>query len=612
MNLATLRVEGKEESLNLLCTQLGIIVNTTWKKGDPKRCGGVFASSGLNATICDAKNPSEMFNAIRGFLDECKEKDVAFSKIDLSAELSIGVTVGDTEQFISILALTACGKKPSEAPTQNIAPTPTHTPIPAPALPPEPHFVPKHTPAEVVQKSIGQQGTDWPDLNRPMEPLEQFPLESLKIVGYLNQNKVGYAVVRAPDTKLYRVKAGNYLGMNFGLIQEVNNTEVKVKELVQDNSGNWTERNTSLQFLEASSGSQTSKNTATAPSAATEIPVERNYEPVQVFYATDRKASGSNEPSKYYGARRSDVTYGKCIVSIPSNHKTGELESPSIIHLEFSEDPKKHIVLLKIIKQNKKSYFKEIGNTIRVSRQKNAFIFIHGYNVTFEDAARRTAQIASDLNFDGAPVFYSWPSLGSKFGYPADENSIDWTQSHLVTFINDFVSKTDARNIFFIAHSMGSRALTKALISVVRRNPEFRNRFKEVILAAPDIDADTFKTQIAPALIASSKGITLYESSTDTALNLSEKVNGNYPRAGDAKSGLVLVKGIETIDATNIDTSFNNHPLEWLSSIGHTYYASRSVMEDIFYLIEENKRPDQRFGLTHIDSGPVRYWTFKK
>ena len=105
-------------------------------------------------------------------------------------------------------------------------------------------------PRKPEARSPGHRGANEPDFDRPKEALEEFPLESLKMVGYLYQNKVGYAVVRAPDGKLHRVKAGNYIGMNFGLIQEVGDTEVKVKEIVQDSSGDWSERLSSLQLAE--------------------------------------------------------------------------------------------------------------------------------------------------------------------------------------------------------------------------------------------------------------------------------------------------------------------------------------------------------------------------
>lgn len=93
-------------------------------------------------------------------------------------------------------------------------------------------------------------GKNQPDMDRPKEALEEFPLEGLKMVGYLYQNKVGYAVIRAPDGKLHRVKAGNHVGVNFGLIKEVNDTGVIIKEMVQESTGDWTERSSSLQLLE--------------------------------------------------------------------------------------------------------------------------------------------------------------------------------------------------------------------------------------------------------------------------------------------------------------------------------------------------------------------------
>jgi len=93
-------------------------------------------------------------------------------------------------------------------------------------------------------------GINQPDMDRPKEALEEFPLENLKMVGYLYRNKVGYAVIRSTDGKLHRVKAGNYVGMNFGLIKEVTDTGIIIKEMVQDSAGDWTERVSNLQLLE--------------------------------------------------------------------------------------------------------------------------------------------------------------------------------------------------------------------------------------------------------------------------------------------------------------------------------------------------------------------------
>ena len=93
-------------------------------------------------------------------------------------------------------------------------------------------------------------GANAPDTTRPKEPLEAYPLESLKMVGTLAQKGVNYALVRA-DASVYRVKAGNYLGQNFGVITGITDNQINLKELVQDASGDWAERKVALQMLEA-------------------------------------------------------------------------------------------------------------------------------------------------------------------------------------------------------------------------------------------------------------------------------------------------------------------------------------------------------------------------
>jgi type IV pilus assembly protein PilP len=101
-------------------------------------------------------------------------------------------------------------------------------------------------------RSSNVAGANQPDLDRPKEALEEFPLESLKMIGYLfdEKKKVGHAIIRAPDNKQYRVRAGNYLGMNFGLIKSVAETEITLKEMIQDSSGDWSERISTLQLIQ--------------------------------------------------------------------------------------------------------------------------------------------------------------------------------------------------------------------------------------------------------------------------------------------------------------------------------------------------------------------------
>ena len=107
MNLATLRAEGEDDALAHLCKALGLSLDSTWKKGEPKRRGGVHPLSGFVATIADSANSGEMVRSIRQFLAECKARGVAFAGANLSSELSVGVTVGDSVQFVAFVDLTA-------------------------------------------------------------------------------------------------------------------------------------------------------------------------------------------------------------------------------------------------------------------------------------------------------------------------------------------------------------------------------------------------------------------------------------------------------------------------------------------------------------------------
>jgi type IV pilus assembly protein PilP len=95
-----------------------------------------------------------------------------------------------------------------------------------------------------------------PDLARRKEPLESYPLESLNMVGTLEKGRTMYALVRTPDKDLYQVRQGNYLGQNYGVILGVTDGEVRLKELVQDGAGDWTERSSTLQLIQAEAKTQ--------------------------------------------------------------------------------------------------------------------------------------------------------------------------------------------------------------------------------------------------------------------------------------------------------------------------------------------------------------------
>jgi type IV pilus assembly protein PilP len=103
--------------------------------------------------------------------------------------------------------------------------------------------------SQAAGAGAGAGGGVQPDLNRPKEPLESFSLEAIQMVGTLSQGKDMFALVRA-GANLFRVKKGNYMGQNFGVITGIDEGQINLKEVVQDAGGDWVERSTTVQMSE--------------------------------------------------------------------------------------------------------------------------------------------------------------------------------------------------------------------------------------------------------------------------------------------------------------------------------------------------------------------------
>ncbi len=307
------------------------------------------------------------------------------------------------------------------------------------------------------------------------------------------------------------------------------------------------------------------------------------------------------KPDVEYGNDRGQLEMGTCQVSIPKSHTTGELESPSILRLEVREDVNKHVILQQTRRDRDDQFFDKLRQSVQTAQRPEVFVFVHGYNVTFDDAARRTAQIAHDVDFSGAPMFFSWPSQGGLLQYTVDETNIEWAVPHLKQFLLDVVQESGAKSVSLVAHSMGSRGLSRALYELSLEMREQKSLFNQVILAAPDVDAEVFRRDLAPALIRSSERVTLYASSNDQALAASKKVHG-YARAGDSGSGLVVLPGIDTIDVSTIKTSL----------LGHSYYGSSNpILKDLQLLMLRALPADQRLWLRAVPHDGLTYWVFQ-
>ncbi len=330
--------------------------------------------------------------------------------------------------------------------------------------------------------------------------------------------------------------------------------------------------------------------------------VEKKEVLVSVFYATDRQRvnnqyTGNPDESSH------PIKFGVCTVSIPPTHHPGDLERPTFWKLEFKENPAKHIVIRSVAEIGEAQTFEAMNSHFEAlgTERKRLLVFVHGFNVDFAEATLRTAQLHYDLNFPGVSMFYSWPSEGSTLGYVADEQDVKWSTFNMKSFF-DTIDAKGFDDVYVVAHSMGNRGVTEALIDC--RNAGRATNVKELILASPDIDARVFKRDIAPSLSRLIPNVTLYASSSDLALTSSRQL-ANGPRAGEIIDGRPTIEGLDNlavIDTSTIKTDF----------IGHSDYAEEnSVISDIRYLIAKGEKPPRpNLKEIRINSAGSRYWEF--
>lgn len=314
-----------------------------------------------------------------------------------------------------------------------------------------------------------------------------------------------------------------------------------------------------------------------------------------VWFGTNRAL---DRRGNFVGERGSEVRYGRCQVFIPLNRQMGTLGSSWLKRLFRGDDRIKlaHKVLLRA-----DNFWAEISEATRSSGEPSgdALVYLHGYCVKFEEAARRTAQLKADLGFEGPTAFFSWPSLGSLFAYPADEAAIEASEPAIRQFLVDFANRSGAKAVHIIAHSMGNRGLLRAMDAITRGAAEVSNiRFGQIILAAPDVDRDVF-TSLASAYVALAKRSTLYVSENDRAINISANLH-RFSRVGIAPP-ITVVVGIDTINVSEIN----------LGLLGHSYVAEvRTVLTDIYYLLSANIPPEKRHGLREAGEPSNRHWIF--
>jgi esterase/lipase superfamily enzyme len=328
---------------------------------------------------------------------------------------------------------------------------------------------------------------------------------------------------------------------------------------------------------------------------------------VRVFYGTNRAVTGDPKPARYYGGVRGELQYGYLDVTIPQAHQEAELETQSrwsVLTLGVADLRRRFVLLDKVMPLSGSDFITALRAQIRSAPSRDVFIFVHGFNVTFEDAARRTAQLAYDLDFDGTPLMYSWPSQGSTTAYTVDEAAVQISGRKMADFLEQVATQSGAQRIHLIAHSMGNRALIEALQTfLAKRAPSDRkNLFGQVVFTAPDVDRDYFVDAIE-SLRDSAARVTLYASDKDVALRTSQLIHG-APRAGTAGASIITLPGLDTIDMSEVAAD----------RLGHSYFAANAgAIFDLFRLLWRGDPPPQRCGMSAQHAGaarPLDVWLF--
>jgi esterase/lipase superfamily enzyme len=322
-----------------------------------------------------------------------------------------------------------------------------------------------------------------------------------------------------------------------------------------------------------------------------------DYAVVDVHFGTNRSATGNTDPNEYFGPERGPaLAVGVARVSIPVNaHRPGNLERPGrFLWFTRKEDPRKHVTLQSLTLSTLDNW----KTSLQQGAAEQVLVFVHGYSNSFAVAARKAAQISYDLGVtDGITAMFSWPSQGTTPGYPADEAAVEASVPYLREFLRALHDARPNAHINIICHSMGSRVVSAVLREFARDS--LAPRYVNVVYAAADIDAQVFREQVLPEITGVASRITLYASANDKALLLSKEFHAWW-RAGQSGDSLLVVDGLDTIDASRLDTGF----------LGHGYYAeSKVVIDDLFMLLRRSLSPRER-NLRAAMRGTRPYWVF--
>lgn len=245
---------------------------------------------------------------------------------------------------------------------------------------------------------------------------------------------------------------------------------------------------------------------------------------VPIFSASTRK----NDMISKAGSGEVDTHFSLNMVSVPPSHQAGLIERASF----GKDDPKKHFVLASRSELDEDEFKNALAAHIsgRVGRNRDVLLFVHGFNTSAEEARNRLAQIISDSHFGGVGVMFTWPSEGELLAYESDKERATASRDAVEQTITDLAATPGVGRVHILAHSMGTWLAMEALRQrAIAGHASLDGHLGDVMLAAPDIDLDVFKQQMARLKGAR---VSVFASSNDKALSLSSTIAGNRPRLG--------------------------------------------------------------------------------
>jgi esterase/lipase superfamily enzyme len=317
---------------------------------------------------------------------------------------------------------------------------------------------------------------------------------------------------------------------------------------------------------------------------------------VPVFFATNRSVTSDPRPEARYGGDLASLSFGLAKVTIPvAAHRLGQVETPHWwTPPSRRNDPRRFVVFEDLQTVAPVDFVSRLIASLPPKTSADLLLFLHGYNVTFEAAVRRAAQLAYDLTFNGIVVLFSWPSLGKLPGYLADAARAEASAQPLSELL-ELLSAGPWRKVHLLAHSMGNRVLVGGLSSAdLSRLP-----IEQTVMVAADVEVTIFQQRFS-RFPHNLHLPTSYASKADRALLLSRAFSQSA-RVGYIDKEPFVAAGLETIDASNVGTSL----------IGHSYYGDdRAVLTDLGYLLTEGLPAASRRGLKQ--PAGKQYWVFPR